>query len=328
MMRRLGAAGATVVLVIVLALLVRGCEKSKREQSLKSYNRSVSQIAQESDTQVSHPLFGALTDASSKSALNVELQIDELSKISRELAQRTKGLSVPGEMTGAQRDLLTAMDLRAEGMGKVAALMSQALGGHSSVASTEIAGEMELFLASDVLYSQRVAPLIQETLASNSIQGISTSSTRFLPNVGWLTPSTVLARITGQASSSSSTGLAPGTHGSSLIGVSVGANTLEPEPTLNHIGGGSSPTFTVTIEDTGSNPEGNVKVEVTVTASGKQIKKQGVIAQTEPGTKSDVEVQVPNVPSGAAKIEVVVEAVPGETNLENNKNSYLAIIGE
>jgi hypothetical protein len=41
-----------------------------------------------------------------------------------------------------------------------------------------------------------------------------------------------------------------------------------------------------------------------------------------------VEVQVPNVPSGAAKIEVVVEAVPGETNLENNKNSYLAIIGE
>jgi hypothetical protein len=35
------------------------------------------------------------------------------------------------------------------------------------------------------------------------------------------------------------------------------------------------------------------------------------------------------VPQGeAAKVEAYVEPVPGETDLENNKTSYLAIFGE
>lgn len=331
MVRRRVAAGVAVVLVVVLALLIDGCLKNGKLQSLKDYNRSVSQLAQESDAQVSHPLFGALTNATSKSALDVELQIDQLSKLSQEIATRAKGVSVPGEMTGAQRDLLTALDLRAEGMSKVAALIPRVLGGQGSQASTEIAGEMELFLASDVLYSQRVAPLIQQTLTSNGIQGLNTTATRFVPNLGWLTPATALARITGHGSGAggSSTGIAPGTHGSGLIGVAVGANSLSPEPALNHIAGGGSPTFTVTVENTGSNAETDVKVDVTVTAGGKQFKDSHVINTTQPGTKSNVEILVAGVPVGvAAKIEVNVEPVPGETDAENNKNTYLAIFGE
>jgi hypothetical protein len=329
MVRRRVAAGVAVVLVVVVALLIDGCLKNGKLQSLKDYNRSVSQLAQESDAQVSHPLFGALTNATSKSALDVELQIDQLSKLSQEIATRAKGLSVPGEMTGAQRDLLSALDLRAEGMSKVAALIPRVLGGQGSQASTEIAGEMELFLASDVLYSQRVAPLIQQTLTSNGIQGLSTTATRFLPNLGWLTPATALSRITGHGTGGSSTGLAPGTHGSALIGVAVAANSLSPEPALNHIAGGGSPTFTVTMENTGTNPETDVKVDVTVTAGGKQFKDSHVINSTQPGTKSNVEILVAGVPVGvAAKIEAYVEPVPGETNAENNKNTYLAIFGE
>ena len=45
---------------------------------------------------------------------------------------------------------------------------------------------MEIFLASDVIYSQRVAPLIQQTLAADGIHGLSTTPSRFLPNIGWL----------------------------------------------------------------------------------------------------------------------------------------------
>ena len=94
-------------------------------------------------------------------------------------------------MAEAQRDLLLALDLRVEGMGKIAALVPAALGGKSKQAAPQIAGDMEIFLASDVIYSQRVAPLIQQTLTANGIQGLSTRATRFLPNVGWLEPSTV-----------------------------------------------------------------------------------------------------------------------------------------
>ncbi|HEX5853134.1 MAG TPA: hypothetical protein VFY36_08575 [Solirubrobacteraceae bacterium] len=326
--RRIAAVVVGVVLLIVIVLLINGCVKGKKEQSLKDYNRAVSQLVQESRSQVSHPLFGALTNATSKSALDVELQIDQLSKVSRELADRAKGLSVPGDMVGAQRNLLTTFDLRAEGMAKVALLVPKALGSKSRQVSSQIAGEMEVFLASDVLYSQRVAPLIAQTLDADGIGGLSLAGDRFLPNLGWLDPATAHSRITGQSSAGGQTGIAPGTHGSSLVGVSVGANTLAVEPTLNHISGGGSPTFTVTAQNTGTNAETDVKVDVTVTAGGKQFKASHAINATQPGNKVNVEIPVAGIPVGAAaKIEVYVEPVPGETNAENNKSTYLALFG-
>jgi hypothetical protein len=329
MVRRRVAAGVAVVLLILIVLFINGCLKSQKQQSLKDYNRDVSQLAQESDAQVSHPLFSALTDAASKSALDVQEQIDQLLIQARKIAKRANDLSVPGEMAGAQRDLLLALDLRVEGMTKVAALVPTALGGQGKQASTQIAGDMEIFLASDVIYSQRVAPLIQQTLAANDIQGLSTASTRFLPNLGWLEPTTTLSRITGQAASSSQSGeTISGHHGSALKGVSVGANTLEPEPALNHINSGSNPTFAVQVEDAGEFPETNVKVDITVTAGGKQFKATHVINKTEPAKTVNVEIPVTGVPLGvAAKVEAQVEPVPGETNHEDTKDTYVAIFG-
>lgn len=326
----MGALVVGVVLLIVIVLLINGCLKSEKQQSLKNYNSAVSQLVQDSDSQVSRPLFGALTNATSKSALDVELQIDQLSKVAQELATRAKGLSVPGEMVSAQRNLLTTFGLRAEGMAKVALLVPKALGGQSKPVSSQIAGEMEVFLASDVLYSQRVAPLIGETLASAGIQGLSLAGNRFLPNLGWLDPATTLARITGQAAGNGQSGqTVTGNHGSALKGVGVGANTLAPEPTLNKISGGGSPTFSVQVENSGEFPETEVKVDITVTAGGKKYKATHAIDKTEPGKTVNVEIPVTGIPTGAAsKIEVNIEGVPGENDLENNKNTYIAIFGE
>jgi hypothetical protein len=329
MVRRRVAAGVGVLLLIAIVLIVNGCLKSQKQQELKDYNRNVSQLARESDEQVSHPLFTALTSASGKSALDVEVQIDQLRIQAQSIATRAKGLSVPGDMDAAQRALLLALDLRVEGMAKIAALVRTALGGQAKQASTLLAGDMEIFLASDVIYSQRVAPLIQQTLAADGIQGLSTASTRFLPNIGWLEPATALARITGQATSSSQTGQPlTGHHGSALKGVSVGANALEPEPALNHIGGGGNPTFTAQVEDAGEFTETDVTVDVTVTAAGKQFKASRAIEKTEPGKTATVGVPIGGIPLGVAtKIEVQVEPVPGETNHEGTKNTYLAIFG-
>ena len=329
MVRRRIAAGVAVVLLIVIVLVVNGCLKSQQTQSLKDYNRQASAIGQESETQVAQPLFTALTGAAAKSAVDVEVQVNQLRMQAATLAARAKGLSVPGEMSEAQRNLLSAMNLRVEGMTKIAALIPTVLGGQSSQAGEKIAGDMEIFLASDVLYSQRVAPLIHEALASNGLHELTTAQSRFLPNLGWLEPSTVLSRISGQQSSSSKGGIAPGTHGSSLVGVAVGTNNLAPEPTLNHVSGGGSPTFTVTVENTGSNQETNVKVDMTVTAGGKQYKASHVINSTQPESKVNVEIPVAGVPlSVASKIEAYVEPVPGEESTENNKGTYLAIFAQ
>jgi len=327
MVRRRVAAGVAVVLLIVIVLVVSGCLKSQRLQAMKDYNRNVSLIATESGEQVSTPLFSTLTDAAGKSALNVEEQVDQLRIQAQTLASRAKGLSVPGGMGAAQGDLALAMNLRVEGLTKVAALLPTALGGQGKQASTLIAGDMEVFLASDVIYSQRVAPLIQQTLASNGIHGLSTASSRFFPNLGWLEPATVLTRLSGKSSSQSAQTLS-GHHGSALKAVSVGTHALEPEPALNHISGGGSPTFTVQVEDAGEFPETNVTVNVTVTSGGKPSKASHAIEKTEPAKTTSVDIPVTGVPLGAAsKIEVQVEPVPGETNHEGTKNTYLAIFG-
>jgi hypothetical protein len=330
MVRRRIAVGVGVVLLIVIVLLVNGCLKSGREAALREYNRNASQLVQESDQQVSHPLFATLASASGKSALDVEEEVDQLRLLAQSQASHAKSLSVPGEMEAAQHNLLLALDLRAEGLAKIANLVRTALGGQGKQPSTLIAGDMEMFLASDVIYSQRVAPLIQQALTADGIEGESTAPTQFLPNLGWLEPSTVLARLTGQPSGSSpSSQITPGTHGSALVGVSVGATALEPPPALNHIAGGANPTFTAKVEDSGSNPETDVKVEVTVTAAGKQYKSSHVIDKTEPGATVNVDIPVEGVPQGVAcRIFVYVLPVPGETNVENNKGSYLAVFGQ
>jgi hypothetical protein len=329
MVRRRVAAGVAVVLLIVVILLINGCLKGQKTDALKSYNHEVSLLAQEFDEHVSRPLFAALSGAGGKSALNVEVQVDQLRVQAQELATRVKKLSAPGELSDAQRDLLLAFDLRTEAVTKVAALTPTALGGQGKQAISQIAGDMEIFLASDVLYSQRVAPLIQQALKEGGVEGLPTAPSRSLPNLGWLEPTTVEERITGKSPSTQSGEVTSGVHGSSLTGVSVGANTLAPEPTLNHVGGGSNPTFTVNVENGGESTETNVKVNVTVTAGGKQFKASHAIEKAEPEKTVSVDIPVNGVPLGeAAKVEVEVEKVPGETNTENNQGTFLAVFAK
>ena len=324
MVRRRVAVGIGVVLLIVIILIVNGCLKSEKQQALKDYNRNVGQIARESDERVSRPFFETLSGAGAKSALNVEVQVDQLRILAQGLANRASSLSVPGDMAGAQRNFTLTQNLRVEGLTKVAAQLPTALGAQGKQANTLIAGDMEIFLASDVVYSQRVAPLIQQTLASNGVHGVATASSRFLPNLGWLDPATAETRITGKGATASAP--VTGNHGSALKGVSVGPTTLEGEPTLNHVTGGGSPTFTVQVENSGEFPETNVKVDVAVTAGGKQIAASHAVEKTEPGKSASVDIPVAGIPLGAAaKIEVNIAAVPGENDLENNKGTFLAV---
>jgi hypothetical protein len=328
MVRRRVALGVGVVLLIVIALAINGCLKSRKVQALKDYNRSVGALVKESDAQVSHPLFSALAGASGKAPLDVETTINGLRSTAEAQAAHARSLNVPSEMQDAQRNFTLVMNLREEGLKKISGLVRTALGGQGEQASTLMAGNMGIFLTSDVIYSQRVAPLIEQVLGESGVHGEEIASTRFLPNVGWLEASTVRARLTGQSSGSggSSGAVLPGTHGHAVTGVSVGANSLQPSPALNHVSGGANPTFTVMVQNSGSNPETNVKVEVTVTSSGKSLKATQVIGKTEPGTTASVEVAVGGVPLGAAsQVLAYVQPVPGEKNLENNKGTYLVV---
>ena len=111
MVRRRVAAGAAVVLLIVIVLVINGCLKTQKQQSLKDYNHQVSALGSESISQVSQPLFTALSVAGGKSAIDVEVQVNQLRIEAQNLASKAKSLSVPGEMTEAQRNLLITLEL-------------------------------------------------------------------------------------------------------------------------------------------------------------------------------------------------------------------------
>ncbi len=329
MVRRRIAAGVALVFVVIIVLVINGCLKSQKQQSLKDYNREVGQLAAESDTQVSKPLFAALAGASGKSALDVEVQIDQLRRRGTQTRRTRRGAQGPGRNGGRtaraaarlpppRRRHDEARRARADRARRQEQAGEHRTGGRHG----DLPG-----LGRDLLPARRAADRADAFLSG--IKGLSTTPTRFLANVGWLDPNTTFSRLTGQAAGSSTTGQAvTGNHGSALKTVSVGTNTLAPEPTLNHVSGGGNPTFTVQVENSGEFPETNVKVDIVVTAGGKQYKASHVIEKTEPGKAVNVEIPVTGIPLGAAaKVQVNIEGVPGENDLENNKNTFLVIFG-
>ena len=169
-------------------------------------------------------------------------------------AEAAKKLSVPGPHELGPTQLPADVNMRVEGTAKVANLVRTALGGQAQQATTSIAGAMEIFLASDVVYSQRVVPLIQQTLAANGISGESTHP-KPLPAQPRLAANRHRPGASSPAATRHLSGAdPPGTHGALAKGVSVGTNTLAPARTLNHVSGGANPTFTVMVENAGSNP--------------------------------------------------------------------------
>ena len=105
-------------------------------------------------------------------------------------AKRARELSVPGDMTPAQQNLLTVLNLRAQALTRIAEKLTaaQGRGPQAEQATNEIAGQMQMFLASDVLYSQRAAPLIVQALDEAGIKGQTIPESNSLPGYTWLAP--------------------------------------------------------------------------------------------------------------------------------------------
>ncbi len=325
--RAIGLAVALLLLVLIV-LGVNGCMNSQKLDGLRSYSRSVSQIAQDSDQSVARPLFSDLSGANGKSPLDVSVQINQLKLRAQAEAKQARGLNVPGDLAGAQRNLLLSLTLRGEALQHVADQVTSALGGQNAQdAVNRIAGEMEALLASDVIYSQRVVPLVAQALEDNGIHGQSPAPSRFLLDLGWLTPTYVSGQLSGQGASAANAPAAPGSHGHSVAGVSVGSNQLTTTGT-NHASGGASPTLSVMIANQGSNNETGVKVDVSVTAAGKTTKTVKTIDRTQAGASSTVDIPLSGVPTAVtSRVTVFIEPVPGEKNVANNKSTYSVVFG-
>jgi hypothetical protein len=327
LVRRGVAAVGALVLVVLVGLIVRGYLNGKRDSALRTYNEKVSTIASD-EAQISTPLFKLLANAANTGQPMVGDDVNSY-RVSAQLeASDARGLSVPSQMTGAQQNLLLSLDLRAEALQTIANEIPNALGTDSaSSANTAIAAEMQAFLASDVIYAERVVPLITQALADQQIDDQTVATSRFLPDLGWLNPQTVTQRITGNSGGTTSTGaLKPGPHGHGLLYVSDGGTQLNGAPALNQIKLTPAPTFILDVANQGDSDETGVVVEMKIQggAGSKALITRKTI-ETKAMTATKVSLNLNGTPPVGETVRLTAEVlpVPGEHDTTNNTLSFL-----
>jgi hypothetical protein len=328
LIRQAAAVGAALLLLILLVFGLRSCANSREERALKDYNRDVTAVVGDSDSQVGKPLF-RLMASGARQGDQLRVQVNQLRLAADEDVKQAKGFDAPDAMRPAQDNLLLALNLRADGLRKIADEIprAQGRGQPSEDAIDKIAGQMQQFLASDVLYKVRVAPFVKDALDDEGISGQTIASSQFLPDIAWLSPETVADRL-GRTAGGTSTTVAPGLHGHSLTSVSVGTTALQPSPAINRVASGSSgPTFVVKFANAGDNDERNVRVTIRVSGAGTPISQTKTIAQTKSKADSTVSIPLGKAPpvGQAVTVEASIAKVPGEENTDNNKQSYTVI---
>jgi len=341
LMRRLVAAGAVVLAVVLLVVLVKGCVDNRREAALKDYNRSVRTLVLQSRNGVAKSFFQALSGAGSRDQQQVQETISQLASVAEEDLAQAQRLDPPDAMKSAQTNLELVLSLRRDGVAQVADEIQTALGGTAGAgrAVDDVAAQMQAFNASDVVYSQRVAPLILKGLTDDGVAASYDGTAgeqvlpyaNFLPDDGgisWMSPDYVAGQL-GATTSSGRTGgpVAPGLHGHQIDSVSVNGVDLTTDGS-NRIPATPPPTFTVNFTNGGENDETNVKVTVEVTgSSGAPIRAQAIVPSTTAGASATANVELRQSPStsGSSTIRVTVEQVPGEETLDNNTAEYTAL---
>jgi hypothetical protein len=331
MVRRAVALGGGLIVLLILIFGVRGCLNSQKKRGLKDYNRDVTSLVSASDSEVAKPFFQQFNGGSAD-ALDLETNINQLAATADDLVKRARKLSTPGPMKQANSHLILVLELRRDALSRIATKVRTALssGSGASKAVAQIAGQMSAFLASDVVYSQRVFPEISTALSDNSVGGQKIPQSRFLPDIAYLNEAQVAARLGASVSAGHTSGaIAPGTHGHGLETVSVGNVTLQPGTVANRIPAGSGLVFAVKFQNQGENDEFNVNVKVTLdpTGAGKTQTVTKKVPTTRKGTETTADVALKQAPPIGTPVTITVDVggVPGEKNLTNNKNTYEAL---
>ncbi len=103
-----------VVLVIVIALVVKDCQRSQLEDSYTSYINGVSQIATKSAAQGA-ALRQVMANPRGDKPPVLQAKINAIAKSAQGLVDQAEDLDPPGALKGAQASLVTALEYRVTG---------------------------------------------------------------------------------------------------------------------------------------------------------------------------------------------------------------------
>jgi hypothetical protein len=328
MVRRLVAAGGGLLLIVLLVLLVKGCRDSAREQAFRDYFREVDGLVAQSNDE-SAALFGLLAEPGTQSAIDLGESVNGYRGEAAQLVDRAESLDHPDELDNAHENLVTVLELRRDGIAGIAEQLPTALSDSGQEeAIAQIAVWMRNFLASDVLYTERVVPNLRRPAEQEELGNLEIPKSHFLTDLGWLVESTVADRIGRIRGGGSGGPAAPGLHGTGLGTVTVkpGGQTLAAGGAVE-IATSPNLSFDVQVTNQGEHDETEVPVELTVSGAGKPIVVKGTIDAIAAGETQTVSLPLAAAPPTGRPVTVEVQAVgvPGEKNLDNNTAEYAVV---
>ncbi len=330
MVRRGIAAAGGVLILLLLVLGVRGCLNARKEQAIKDYNRDVGALLQESDQQ-SKAFFELLSGSTGgrSQAVDIENQLNTYRVQSAQLVDRARDADHPGDVDKAQRFLLETLEFRRDGLAQIADALPQALGDQDRRQGTEkVTAEMQTFLTSDVIYSQRFVPNMQDVIKEQGLSGeLRVPRSQFLPDIQWLQPTFVADKVSKLRTGGGGGGPAsPGLHGNGLGSVTLGGQTLTAGNSAS-ITLSKDLTFEVQVVNQGENTETDVEINISVGKGGDAIDVNGTLDSIAAGETKSVKIALDQQPPTGQNVPITVEvaAVPGEKKTDNNKQSYSAV---
>jgi hypothetical protein len=337
LIRRAVALVGGLLILVLLVIAVNSCRTSQKENALKDYNRRLSAIALESSRQVGQPFFDLLTQGGGGSPQDLQTAISGFRVQAEQQYRQTEELDVPGEMRGAQQSALIALEWRRDGLDRIAQQIRTALGDEGEAADAaieDIAGQMEVFLASDVAWYTRVGPLVEGALEDAEIGGQEIVRSQFLPDLAWLQPETIAAELEQQLTGGGGgdgepTG--PGLHGTGIDSTVYGDVTLQPGVS-NRLTFTPDQPFVVTFTNQGENDEFDIRVTLRVQSEGggPEITASDTIPRLVPGESAEAALLLEEAPplDTATTVRVQVARVPGEEKVDNNRSEYPVLFGQ
>jgi hypothetical protein len=328
MARRAIAAGAGILVLILLIFGVKGCLDSQREQAFKDYVGDVDSLARES-VQEGNQLFGLLQGRGGRNqAVNIENTLNGLRNQSAQLADRAKALDPPDELKPAQRYFVDSLEFRRDGLAAIANGLPTALGDQDRrKGTTTVVQQMQVFLTSDVVYSRRFVPKLADQLKAQDLEtSVRIPTSQFLPSVQWIDPSFVTTRVDAVRSGRGGGPAAPGLHGTGLGTVTLGGQAVAQDGTVT-VKAAADLSFQVQVLNQGENDETGVNVKVNLGRGSSAQSLTGRIDTIARGETKNVNIPVKKTPptGQAVPVTVEVEAVPGEKKTDNNKLSASVI---
>jgi len=322
-----------VVLVIVIALVVKDCQRSQLEDSYTSYINGVSQVATKSAAQGA-ALRQVMANPRGDKPPVLQAKINAIAKSAQGLVDQAEGLDPPGALKGAQASLVTALEYRVTGLTTLASGLPTLLQGtDQQTKAAGIAKPLQRMLASDVIYEDSFKGPAMKALQKDDITGVEVPPLQaFLPNAALASAEGAKALIPDLSRRTTQSGA---DASGNLRGTSLESTIAKPSDTRLTVGQTAQVQATedlkwsVTVKNGGDFDESNVIVKASFSypATPNDIDTRQVAIKSMPSGET-VSVEIPGPASDKIVFgdqgTLVIEVVPvtGETRIDNNKAEY------